>query len=74
MKILVLNSGSSSLKYQLIDSETEDVLAKGLAERIGVVSGGGKITQESAASVVAPVVGPGHDVPAPQWGGPAHQR
>ncbi len=36
MKILVLNSGSSSLKYQLIESDTEDVLAKGLAERIGL--------------------------------------
>lgn len=35
MKVLVLNSGSSSLKYQLIDSETENVLAKGVAERIG---------------------------------------
>ena len=30
MKILVLNCGSSSLKYQLIDMETENVLAKGL--------------------------------------------
>lgn len=48
MKILVLNSGSSSLKYQLIDSETEEVLAKGLAERIGVAGGGGKIKHESA--------------------------
>ncbi len=36
MKILVLNCGSSSLKYQLIDSDTEDVLAKGLCERIGI--------------------------------------
>jgi len=36
MKILVLNCGSSSLKYQLIDSETEYVLAKGLCERIGI--------------------------------------
>ena len=36
MKILVLNCGSSSLKYQLIDSETEGVLAKGLCERIGI--------------------------------------
>ena len=35
MKILVLNSGSSSLKYQLIDMETEKVLAKGYFERIG---------------------------------------
>ena len=35
MKILVLNSGSSSLKYQVIDMETETVLAKGYFERIG---------------------------------------
>lgn len=35
MKILVLNAGSSSLKYQLIDMETEKVLAKGNCERIG---------------------------------------
>lgn len=36
MKVLVLNCGSSSLKYQLIDSETENVLAKGVCERIGI--------------------------------------
>ena len=36
MKVLVINCGSSSLKYQLIDSDTEDVLAKGLVERIGI--------------------------------------
>ena len=36
MKILVINSGSSSLKYQLIDMETESVLAKGNCERIGI--------------------------------------
>ena len=36
MKILVLNCGSSSLKYQLIDMEDESVLAKGLCERIGI--------------------------------------
>ena len=36
MKVLVINCGSSSLKYQLIDSETESVLAKGLCERIGI--------------------------------------
>ena len=35
MKILVLNCGSSSLKYQLIDMETEDVVASGKYERIG---------------------------------------
>ena len=35
MKILVVNCGSSSLKYQLIDMETEEVLAKGYLEKIG---------------------------------------
>ena len=36
MKVLVINCGSSSLKYQLIDSETEQALAVGLCERIGI--------------------------------------
>jgi len=36
MKILVINCGSSSLKYQLIDMDDESVLAKGLVERIGI--------------------------------------
>lgn len=36
MKVLVINCGSSSLKYQLIDAETEKVLAVGLCERIGI--------------------------------------
>ena len=36
MNVLVINCGSSSLKYQLIDSQTEAVLAKGLCERIGI--------------------------------------
>ena len=36
MKVLVINCGSSSLKYQLIDMENEIVLAKGLCERIGI--------------------------------------
>lgn len=36
MNILVINCGSSSLKYQLINSESEEVLAKGLCERIGI--------------------------------------
>ena len=39
MNILVINCGSSSLKFQLIDSETEAVLAKGLCERIGIDGG-----------------------------------
>jgi acetate kinase len=36
MKVLVINCGSSSLKYQLIDSDTEELIAKGLCERIKV--------------------------------------
>jgi acetate kinase len=36
MKILVINCGSSSLKYQLINMENEEVLAKGICERIGI--------------------------------------
>lgn len=36
MKVLVINAGSSSLKYQLLDPDTREVLAKGLCERIGI--------------------------------------
>ena len=43
MKVLVVNAGSSSLKYQLFDTSTEAVLAKGLCERIGI---DGKITHK----------------------------
>ena len=45
MKILVINCGSSSLKFQLIDSENEGVLAIGLCERIGIA--GSKLTHKS---------------------------
>lgn len=45
MKILVLNCGSSSLKYQLIDMENERVLSKGICERIGIA--GSKLTHEA---------------------------
>ncbi|MBE6779745.1 MAG: acetate kinase [Ruminococcaceae bacterium] len=45
MKIFVVNAGSSSLKYQLIDMENEQVLAKGLCERIGVT---GAISHKAA--------------------------
>lgn len=55
MKILVINCGSSSLKFQLIDSASEDVICKGLCERIGIdgsrivytPAGKDKITKES---------------------------
>ncbi|MBR3866993.1 MAG: acetate kinase, partial [Butyricicoccus sp.] len=43
MKILVVNAGSSSLKYQLFDMESGDILAKGICERIAI---DGKITHK----------------------------
>ncbi len=46
MKVLVVNCGSSSLKYQLIDMSDESVMAKGLVERIGIE--GSILTHESA--------------------------
>lgn len=45
MNVLVINCGSSSLKFQLINSDTEEVLAKGLCERIGI---DGKLTYQPA--------------------------
>jgi acetate kinase len=45
MKILILNAGSSSLKYQLIDMDGEKLLAKGLVERIGIE--GSRIVQKA---------------------------
>ncbi|MCH5274179.1 MAG: acetate kinase [Lachnospiraceae bacterium] len=50
MKILVINCGSSSLKYQLIDMANENVLAKGLCERIGI--DGSKLTHKPAGKDV----------------------
>ncbi len=49
MKILILNAGSSSLKYQLIDMQDESILAKGLVERIGIA--GSKIKQTAGDKV-----------------------
>ena len=45
MNVLVINCGSSSLKFQLINAETEKVLAKGLCERIGI---DGRLTYQPA--------------------------
>lgn len=46
MKVLVINAGSSSLKYQLIDVDNGNVIAKGLCERIGI--GGSMLTYKPA--------------------------
>jgi len=58
MKVLVLNCGSSSLKYQVFDMTNEEVLSKGLVERIGIE--GSRIKHEKAGD--DPVV---FDVPIP---------
>ena len=78
MKILVINAGSSSLKYQLIDMKDESVIAKGLVERIGIEgsvlthtpAGKDKVRLESAIpdhvdgikKVLAALVDPNHGV------------
>lgn len=61
MKVLVINSGSSSLKYQLIDMETESVVAKGNCERIGI--DGSKLTHKAnGKEVVVETSVPDHNV------------
>ncbi len=61
MKVLVINSGSSSLKYQLIDMETEGVIAKGTCERIGI--DGSKLTHKAkGAETVIEKAMPDHNV------------
>ncbi|MDO5115273.1 MAG: acetate kinase [Synergistaceae bacterium] len=60
MKILVLNCGSSSLKYQLIDTDGEKVLAKGLVERIGIEGSRIKHTKTGQDSVTREVPFPDH--------------
>ena len=61
MKVLVINCGSSSLKYQLIDSETEQALAVGICERIGI---DGRLSHAPAGSekVVIDKAMPDHEV------------
>ena len=56
MNILVINCGSSSLKFQLIDSETEKCIAKGLCERIGIE--GSQITYQPAGGEKEVTVSP----------------
>jgi len=62
MKILVLNCGSSSLKYQLIDMTTEAALAKGLVERIGIAGSRLVHQKEGDDKVTIETDIPNHDV------------
>ena len=61
MKVLVVNAGSSSLKYQLFDTATYEVIAKGICERIGI---DGKITHKMPGkeNYVAEIAMPNHSV------------
>ncbi len=58
MKILVINAGSSSLKYQLIETETQNVLAKGVCERIG--TDGALLNHSGKTAVKMPAAMPTH--------------
>ena len=60
-KVLVINCGSSSLKYQLIDMDTEEVVAKGLAERIGIDGSRVKHTPTGKDSVLIEEPMPDHN-------------
>ncbi len=60
MNILVINCGSSSLKFQLINSETEQCIAKGLCERIGIEGGQLTYTPEGGAKEKKPVAMANH--------------
>ena len=60
MNVLVINCGSSSLKYQLISSDTEEVLAKGLCERIGIEGSAITHQPEGGAKVKTEVTMPDH--------------
>lgn len=62
MKVLVINCGSSSLKYQLIDSETEKALAVGICERIGQETGCLKHTPDGGEKVVIDTPMKNHEV------------
>lgn len=62
MNILVINCGSSSLKYQLINMDNETALAKGLCERIGIDGSRIKHTTKDGASVVVESPMPNHQV------------
>ena len=61
MKILVINCGSSSLKFQLIDSDSEEVLGKGLCERIGIDGSVINFTPAGKDKIVREVPMPDHN-------------
>lgn len=56
MKILVINAGSSSLKYQLIDMDEKKVLAKGLCDRIGIEGSKLEYKRDGSEKTVTPAV------------------
>ena len=61
MYVLVVNAGSSSLKYQLMDTNTEKVLGKGVCERIGI-DGSIEHRKEDGTKIVRDLPMPNHSV------------
>lgn len=55
MKVLVINAGSSSLKFQLIETDTEEVLAKGVCERIGIDGSTLKASAKTSVKIDSPM-------------------
>lgn len=55
MKVLVINAGSSSLKFQLIETDTEAVLAKGVCERIGIDGSTLKASAKTSVKIDSPM-------------------
>lgn len=62
MKILVINTGSSSLKYQLINMDNESILAKGVCDRIGLEGSFLKHTKAGGAETITKIAMPDHKV------------
>lgn len=62
MDVLVINCGSSSLKYQLINTETEEVLASGLCDRIGISGGQFSYKPKDGEKIAQNVEMPDHEV------------
>ena len=62
MKVLVINCGSSSLKFRFIKTETEEVIVRGLCERIGTEGGHFKYIREGDEPYERDVYLPDHDM------------
>jgi acetate kinase len=62
MKVLVVNAGSSSLKYQLMDTTTGDVLGKGICERIGLTGSSIEHKKADGSKIKKEIAMPDHSI------------